>query len=87
MSADFQRSWLITSKAGNHWILSIKCCFSKISDIAAIQEPATTVKKLIEEFGVSVDLHPSQWYKFEAAGAQIQINVCVFKTWTVVLQP
>lgn len=54
MSADVQGSWLITSKAGNHWNLSTICCFSKISDAAPIQEAATTVKKLIKEFG-------SQW--------------------------
>lgn len=57
MSADVQRSWLITSQAGNHWILSTICCFSKISDASPIQEAATTVKKQIKEFGISMDLH------------------------------
>lgn len=80
MSADVQGSWLITSKAENHWILSTICCFSKISDAAPIQEAATTVKKLIKEFGVSVDLHWSQRCNFEAATLQIQPNVCVPET-------
>lgn len=80
MSADVQGSWLITSKAGNHWILSTICCFSKISDAAPIQEPATTVKKLIKEFWVSVDLHWSQRCNFEAATSQIKPNVCVPET-------
>lgn len=80
MSADVQGSWLITSKAGNHWILSTICCFSKISGAAPIQEAATTVKKLIKEFEVSVDLHWSQRCNFEAATLQIQPNVCVPET-------
>lgn len=74
MSADVQRSWLITSQAGNHWILSTICCFSKISDAAPIQEAATTVKKLIKESGVSVGLHWSQRCNFEDATLQIQPN-------------
>lgn len=84
MSADVQRSWLITSQAGNHWILSTIYCFSKISDALPIQEPATTVKKLIKEFGVSVGLHWSQWCNFEDATLQMQCHVCASKTQTVV---
>jgi len=42
---------------------------------APVHEPATTIKKLIKEFGVSVDLYWSQRCNFEAETSQIQSDV------------